>query len=99
MGRLVRQITPVRIVRARAPRTRSHAKCAHERTFRARFVRLHVIMRPERARGNARRERFAQTLYQPAAHTGLLKRTAEDRFTVRREAPRGGLGAPELVQH
>ena len=60
---------------------------------------MRAIVRPEHARGNAHRERFVQTLCQLAAHIWLLERAVVDRFAVRREVPREGLGALELVRH
>ena len=51
------QTLPLARVRVRAPRTRSSAKCAREPPFRARLVRLRVIVRRERARGGTRRQR------------------------------------------
>ena len=56
LGSARAQIPPIAHVRARAPSTRSHAKCAREPPFRARLVRLRVIVRGERARGETHRQ-------------------------------------------
>ena len=89
MGRIVRNIPLARTARARARApTRGHVQRTRERTFRARFVRLRAIVRPERTRGNARRGRFVQMLCQPAVHTWLLVGAVVDRFTVRQEVRR-----------
>ena len=63
------QTLPLAHVRARAPRMQSRAKCAREPPFRARLVRLRVIVRKERARGETHRQRHrTDTMTASSAH-------------------------------